>query len=239
MVKVLLIRHGQASFGKENYDELSELGHLQSEVLGSYLASTHSNISRVYRGTLQRHKDTWLGICKSFEKQKLALPECEIHAEFDELDAEALTQRHLPKLVLKHPHLTKILMKAPSNPDAFKELFEFVVNTWVSGGIKRPKIGTWEDFTSNVISGVRKVVKNHQPGETIAIVTSGGPISAIRFHIDSLELTNEETVEPALDWNLANTSVSKIHWCTEEEKLSLEAYNQLHHIEEGELHTTL
>jgi len=37
MGSIFLIRHGQASFGAENYDVLSPLGHQQSEALGDHL----------------------------------------------------------------------------------------------------------------------------------------------------------------------------------------------------------
>lgn len=237
MVKILLIRHGQASFGKENYDELSDIGHLQSELLGDHLVNDNQVISKVYCGTLQRHVETWQGISRGFSKHPYPIPDCETLRHFNELDAEALTQRHLPRLVLENPHLAKTLMKAPTDPEAFKELFEFVVNTWVAGGIKKPKIGTWQDFTKTVIEGLETVIKNHRSGETIAIVTSGGPISAIRCYIDSLEMSAEVT--PALDWNLANASISKVKWCNDEQRFSLLSYNQHHHVNEQDLHTTI
>ena len=37
-MSVLAIRHGQASFGAENYDQLSERGAVQSQRLGTWLA---------------------------------------------------------------------------------------------------------------------------------------------------------------------------------------------------------
>ena len=38
MATIYLIRHGQASFGKANYDELSDLGQQQATRLGQALA---------------------------------------------------------------------------------------------------------------------------------------------------------------------------------------------------------
>ena len=38
MAELYLIRHAQASFGAENYDQLSDLGHQQSQSLGKALA---------------------------------------------------------------------------------------------------------------------------------------------------------------------------------------------------------
>ena len=36
MSELILIRHAQASFGHENYDNLSKLGHDQAALLGSF-----------------------------------------------------------------------------------------------------------------------------------------------------------------------------------------------------------
>jgi broad specificity phosphatase PhoE len=38
MGTLYLVRHGQASFGADDYDQLSELGRRQSVRLGEYLA---------------------------------------------------------------------------------------------------------------------------------------------------------------------------------------------------------
>ena len=37
MAELLIVRHGQASFGAENYDELSPLGVEQAQLAGDYL----------------------------------------------------------------------------------------------------------------------------------------------------------------------------------------------------------
>ena len=38
MANLLVIRHGQASFGAENYDQLSPLGQRQADLTGEFLA---------------------------------------------------------------------------------------------------------------------------------------------------------------------------------------------------------
>jgi broad specificity phosphatase PhoE len=58
MGTLYLVRHGQASFGAENYDELSELGHRQSVRLGEYFAQKGISFDRLIAGTLNRHKQT-------------------------------------------------------------------------------------------------------------------------------------------------------------------------------------
>ena len=50
MSELILIRHAQASFGHENYDNLSELGHDQAALLGSMFDSLNISPDRVVIG---------------------------------------------------------------------------------------------------------------------------------------------------------------------------------------------
>ena len=40
MTQILLVRHGQASFGADDYDKLNGIGERQAAVLGTFLRST-------------------------------------------------------------------------------------------------------------------------------------------------------------------------------------------------------
>ena len=62
MGTLYLVRHGQASFGAEDYDNLSELGHKQSVRLGEYFANKGIAFDGLIAGTLRRHKQTLAGI---------------------------------------------------------------------------------------------------------------------------------------------------------------------------------
>ena len=54
MTTILLARHGQASFGQENYDQLSKLGGMQAQMLGQHYASTQRRIDAIFTGSLVR-----------------------------------------------------------------------------------------------------------------------------------------------------------------------------------------
>ena len=51
---IYLVRHGQASFGKRDYDALSELGHEQSRLLGRALA-----VREIVPDVVIRGESTW------------------------------------------------------------------------------------------------------------------------------------------------------------------------------------
>src|SRR3990167_2806924 len=64
MGNLYLVRHGQASFGAADYDNLSELGQRQSVRLGEYFAAKGLQFEAVIVGTLRRHAQTSAGIAQ-------------------------------------------------------------------------------------------------------------------------------------------------------------------------------
>ena len=52
MTKLVLVRQGQASFGEEDYDKLSTLGHQQSEWLGFFLRAKGYRFDRIVQGVV-------------------------------------------------------------------------------------------------------------------------------------------------------------------------------------------
>ncbi|SFL09854.1 histidine phosphatase family protein [Shimia haliotis] len=57
-----LVRHAQASFGAADYDNLSDLGHRQSQALGAALKKQGVTPDAVFIGAQKRHRQTWEGI---------------------------------------------------------------------------------------------------------------------------------------------------------------------------------
>ena len=55
---VLLVRHGQASFGGDDYDQLSELGRRQAELTGRWLRDRGLRRPVAVHGSLRRQRDT-------------------------------------------------------------------------------------------------------------------------------------------------------------------------------------
>ncbi len=56
MATLLLIRHGQASYGQADYDRLSPQGEEQARALGRYLAD--AKLDAIYAGPLRRQVQT-------------------------------------------------------------------------------------------------------------------------------------------------------------------------------------
>ncbi len=91
MAQFYLVRHGQASFGTDNYDRLSELGHQQARWLGEYFAERDMGFDALLSGDLVRHRETGAGICEGLG---VALPE-DIHAGLNEFDFQSIVDAYL------------------------------------------------------------------------------------------------------------------------------------------------
>ena len=58
MSQLFLVRHGQASFGAVNYDQLSTQGYQQARWLGEHFADMGIRFSQVVAGDLARQQQT-------------------------------------------------------------------------------------------------------------------------------------------------------------------------------------
>ena len=73
MSELYLVRHGQASFGSPDYDQLSEIGFKQSNVLGEFFVSRNIIFDRFVCGDMRRHRQTISQVCKGMQLSKYNL----------------------------------------------------------------------------------------------------------------------------------------------------------------------
>lgn len=200
MTEIFLIRHGQASFGEQNYDRLSPTGIAQSERLGDWLAEQDLVFDAVYSGERERQRDTArLALSRGGQADMALL----VDPAFNELDADGLLQYAVPRMVLREPSLAAVLIDLKANRDAFRRIFERIVDEWVGGGWESAGIGRWEDFRQRVVSGVQALPARHPGSRRIAVFTSGGPITATMAALEGIS-------PEGLDWGIANTSITRI-----------------------------
>jgi len=87
MSEIYFVRHGQASFGSTNYDQLSDKGHRQSTLLGEHFQRRGIEFDHVLMGDMVRHRETAQGIARP-----LGLDEgtFEVFRELNEFDFHAI-----------------------------------------------------------------------------------------------------------------------------------------------------
>jgi broad specificity phosphatase PhoE len=94
MANLLVIRHGQASFGAENYDQLSPLGQRQADLTGEFLAKMGVTFSAAYSGDLSRQRETGQRVIDQLEKP----PQLIIDPRFNEVQTDEQIEVMMPLL---------------------------------------------------------------------------------------------------------------------------------------------
>jgi len=114
MPTVLLVRHGQASFGAADYDLLSDLGRRQAEIVAVALAERGYRPSRLVAGTLRRQRETAAAFAA------VGAPEPEIEPRWDEFDLDQVLTHHGASATVAYFGWvdTTMVKDALSQPDA-------------------------------------------------------------------------------------------------------------------------
>jgi len=173
MASIYLIRHGQASFGAENYDELSSLGRRQAALTGEFLQRTGVRIDAVYAGTLQRQRDTAQLAMAAYDDA----PELIVDPRLDEVRNDEHLEHLLPKVVAEQPEIQTIVDQGLDSSKRFQKVIEAVFNYWVSPEGNDPNIQSWEDYSQGVRTMLDDIVHTQGRGRNTAVFTSGGTIA--------------------------------------------------------------
>ena len=218
MGTLYLVRHGQASFGEENYDRLSPLGHLQSQRLGAYLRQRlereGAHIETVLMGSLRRHRETWKGIAQGAQWSHEAL----VWPSLNEYDSHALIETIHPNPLPK-----------PDTPELYREHFRLLrdgLHAWMSGQTQPAGMPSYLDFMGGIQAALDHV-RQHCSGHVL-IVSSGGPISTAVGSI--LGATHPATID--LNMRIRNTALTEFTFNPKRHMLL--SYNTVPHLDNAE-----
>lgn len=209
MSRLFLIRHGQASFLHEHYDQLSVLGVEQARALGEGLAGLGLVFDRIYTGTLQRHLQTADEVAAVYRARSLAWPAPALLPAFDEHRGHEIMEQLLPSLAARDATLHGLVERTragqAADRKAYFALFQQVLQQWVRGEIAVAEDDAWPAFRRRVQIGIEQLMARDSGGQTVAIFTSGGPI-AVALGV-ALRLSDEQIIE--LSWGIRNASLSE------------------------------
>lgn len=214
MATIYLVRHGQASFGAANYDQLSELGTRQAEATGEYFARAGIVLDAAYSGDLLRQVDTGERVLKQ-QGRKVDLV---VDARFNELNNDEQVRQLAPVLSESDPGFAELLKHLDSSKD-YQKVIRAVFNYWVSHDCSAYGIQSWEDYASGAVAALREVMAAQGSGRTTAIFTSGGTIATLVTHALGLPASHVyDFYEPVF-----NCSVTQLFYSGN--KLSLSYFN--------------
>ncbi|MGA8846735.1 MAG: histidine phosphatase family protein [Nocardioides sp.] len=206
MGHLLLVRHGQASFGADDYDVLSERGWEQARVLGGWLRGLGVTPNSVVHGSMRRHRETAEAMTES---ARWGRPPVTVDAGWDEFDHVGL--------VAGHPDLTEGVDHTLIDRKRFQEIFEEVTARWTAGdpmgdqarGQPDHEVDTQESYAAfllRVRGALARAVQGCGSGETVVVVTSGGPIAAVAATLVDPSCVDDQAAAARL-WARFNTVV--------------------------------
>jgi broad specificity phosphatase PhoE len=216
MGTLTLVRHGQASFGAADYDQLSELGARQCRELGRWFRERGLTFEVVLRGTLRRHEQSLAAIAEGHGDLPAALP----WPGLNEYDGDALVRSVTPAL----PRPEDV-----SSPEAYRAHFRRLrdgLAAWIEGRVEPLGMPAWPDFVAGITAALDHVRQNHQ-GDVL-IVSSGGPIATAVSQV--LGAPPQAMIE--LNMRLRNSSLTEFAFTPKRHVLL--SFNHLPHLDHPE-----
>jgi broad specificity phosphatase PhoE len=214
MGTLYLVRHGQASFGAADYDQLSELGARQCGQLGRYFADRGLRFEGTIRGTLKRH-------AQSFDAIAAAMGDVPAPIEWpglNEYDSEAVVRA-------VHPGALPPI----DGPEGYRRHFRLLregLAAWMDGRAQPAGMPSWPGFVAGV-QGALDQVRERFKGDVL-LVSSGGPISTAVAAV--LEAPPKTVIE--LNLRLRNSALTEFAFTPKRHMLV--SYNTVPHLDHPE-----
>ena len=242
MGTLYLVRHGQASFGADDYDQLSELGQRQSVRLGQYLRQRLGDalhFDAVLTGTLRRQLGTWQGIAEGGgieapAPRRAGPPQAASAPSGGSADTPARSVgAHIlwPGLNEYDSHAVIAAihpqpLPKPDTPELYRQHFRLLrdgLAAWMAGRLQPVGMPSYVDFRAGVVAALDHV-REHYNGNVL-IVSSGGPIATAVAHI--LDAPAATSIE--LNLRIRNTAVTEFAFNPKRHQLV--TYNTLPHLD--------
>lgn len=162
MGAIYLVRHGQASFGADDYDKLSERGHAQAKIVGAELRRRAVTFSQVRTGSLARQRDTAITALAELGGGLVASEDPRWN-EYDHVDIAA-----------KHA-----AGATQEDSRAYQTVLDKALTSWIDAGASGPCVETWPAFLDRVRGALADLAAKLGKGEHAVVFTSGGVIAAV------------------------------------------------------------
>lgn len=221
MRQLYLIRHGQASYGAADYDQLSARGMLQSRMLGAWFNRCGVQVHHAVTGGMKRHVQTAESFFDGYGAKSEWMARLRRDTDFNEVDS----------VDMMHPTHTRKNAESPKEAMVSMTYEDFMAGLipayfrWASGQYDHEYGDPFPAYSARCAAAVARAIDQAGDGETVVSFTSGGTIAMICRQV--LQLGDEAT--STLMWLIGNTSVSKLAW--DGRQLALSFFNSTAHLE--------
>ena len=220
MSELYLVRHAQASFGTDNYDQLSQLGYRQANLLGEYLKSREIVFDHIFTGSLNRQRQTVEGMMETHPElaraSSVEMPGLNEY-QFIELNQAYAKRNADDDLVIK-------IAQSRADKRDFFRLLRRVLQSWSKDELKNVS-ESFDDFRNRINEATTIIRKQTSGSEKVLAISSGGVIS--QFIGNLLEIPAEQSIE--LNLQTRNASISRFHY--NDSTIKLSSFNATPHLE--------
>lgn len=222
MTCIYLIRHGQASFAADNYDQLSDLGIKQAGILGTFLQQKNITPDVTIIGGMKRHRQT---AEHSLETMRLPLNVIE-DSRWNEYDHQNILAQY--NRAFATPKGIRSFLASEKEPsEVFQKHFVAAMEQWTNTCNSEQYNESWTQFTTRLIAAFNDLIENHQ-GKTILVYSSGGAISIIASLLLGLPL--EQFIR--INGTLVNAGITKAVARGKDKDILLSTLNEHHMFEQ-------
>ncbi len=188
MGAIHLIRHGQASWGADDYDELSERGARQSALLGMAWEASDWAPTSVVSGSLRRHTQT-------------AIAAIDASGQGDGYDVDDGWNEYDHRFLVDAVNAKRETM----TPREFQPLLDASLESWMEGSLEHSGVA-YGDWHGSVVDSLERALEAAGSGQHVAVFTSGGPIATVVSHL----LAGDDSLFIRLNCMVVNASVTTI-----------------------------
>ncbi|WP_376695308.1 histidine phosphatase family protein [Wenzhouxiangella sp. EGI_FJ10305] len=200
--RLILVRHGQASLGSEDYDRLSERGHRQAERVAERLSAALKERPSIWSGTLLRHRQTLAPLAPGEEETARLTEDLN---EFSTYGLVRAAVQQAERLGLALPPRYQLLDPV-AHLDVLLAWFPQVMAAWQDETLKDAEIGSWSAFRERVLRARGRWEACLRSGQSVIVVTSAGVISTIVAALGGCNLAWQRE----LAVSLYNASISEL-----------------------------
>jgi broad specificity phosphatase PhoE len=225
MRELIFIRHGQASFGRGDYDILSDRGREQALLVAQYLLNNGVSFDRAYSGTLQRQIGTAEVVLDHLRANDIATPPLRQIEALNEYQFERIMSHYVPLVAQEDESLHPLVEKLLTDKRSFQLVFERVMTRWLGDGSKLDSVEGWIRFKERIEQGIHQITSAMEQNSRVIVFSSGGVISTA-VHI-ATGMSPYESIR--VGWGLVNTSMTKFRFGSS--GLILHSFNNYPHLE--------
>ena len=170
--EIVFVRHGQASFGAEDYDKLSDLGWQQARWLGEHFVHEGRQFQVAASGDLRRHRETAEAIAETCGADETRILPGLNEMHFEVLQADA----YAAGVISKREFI---------DTEDFAREFPNIMRGWEAASFETT-LEPFADFNARVTEAVSALA---QDDRDVLVVSSGGPKAAMMRHVLGLGTT--------------------------------------------------